>query len=811
MEAAARRVAALARRAAVTGPAVVYPERLPEELLSASVEALAALPPALRGRLALGVAQLAHRWGGDGRNELGRLLRQLAPTLQWESFRDIGRMASAFTKATMFDRDLLVRMLRQGGSLRPSAPDLSNLLWAAAQLRSAAVGLPELAVLLASPKVEEHLAALKGVDIARVLWALGTLRQDNALAFGCTRLLAEDPASVGTQCLANLLWAAARVRRTVPMTLHAELARRDLPDPELSASLWALAEHGDSANPLWGAAAALLSNSWRPLPSPRATSSLLWAHAKVRKAAPARLTGVAHVVARREYEPRSLANALWALARLGQPLSADDVSSAAAAASSLREQEFSNVLWAFGAMDRPPRSFFEHIELPCPSRLQVQHISNILWAFASVSVRRLDILEPLAREALGREDFSLQAAANIAWSFATLCVHCPELSIHLRHVAHCRLDDADAQDGSQERDAVSLLGLLWALGPDDQIRDTLRSIGVALDGYTRDASNFGKAGRRQQRLPSLPLSMVLAGESSLDPEVVLKASGALVLHKPPDWEVDTIPGHLALGAKPLSAAFDSCTGGGPAKDPKHGFGFLGRLDTSSSGLVLQATTFEGLYDLRAQRELGLIEREYVVLCRGHVPGARSILARIRKRTQGRSEVALDGRPAQSQLKVLAHLARDSQQLSLVLVRICTGRTHQIRCHLQYVGHPVVCDGRYGTKGDVAWCPRTFLHRHRLVFWDLDGVRRVAEAPLPPDLRGVLAALVPPSPPRLGAVARGSAELWAAGEGAGRPWSSWQSLEDSGSSASGCQSELSSAAEVSADLMELPWLELTMHT
>jgi len=200
--------------------------------------------------------------------------------------------------------------------------------------------------------------------------------------------------------------------------------------------------------------------------------------------------------------------------------------------------------------------------------------------------------------------------------------------------------------------------------------------------------------------------------------------------------------------------------------PEHGHGFLHRLDAPSSGLVLQATCYEGLQHLRIQRELGQVQRDYVALCHGWISKDCEVTARIRKYRGGASRPSLQGRPAQTRLKVLAHLRHFNTPLSLVVITILTGRTHQIRCHLCHIGHPIVADALYGTGRDVAWCGRHFLHRHRLAFHDLDGVVHAAAEPLPLDLCTVLRKLV--------VVRGGSAvDLWLAQTGAQRSWAEWE--------------------------------------
>ncbi|CAE8610195.1 unnamed protein product, partial [Polarella glacialis] len=95
---------------------------------------------------------------------------------------------------------------------------------------------------------------------------------------------------------------------------------------------------------------------------------------------------------------------------------------------------------------------------------------------------------------------------------------------------------------------------------------------------------------------------------------------------------------------------------------------------------------------------------------------------------------------------LCIVARGVEEFSLLSIVIRTGRTHQIRVHMKHIGHPTVTDGKYTDpavfSSDRSWCPRNFLHRHRLCFQDTEGLLREAVAPLPEDLRCVFAALRP---------------------------------------------------------------------
>jgi len=769
-------VAAARQRPARCSPAVA----LPAALVTASREQLRPLSPNDLCRLAWAVAKLAPLRGGTSvMLPYVVVLHRMAPLLRWASARDVGNTAWAYATLRVSSINLLPKLLGAAASL-PSEPiALVNLLWAAAVSADVHANRPdhgsteqpfpmaeslelqaEVVQLLERPHISAMLLHLEGTELARAAWALGALRQDHPPLFK-RAVKALNLENARTQCLANILWALARVGRQAPAAFHHELQRRaPLPAPELCASLWALAAMRDSgASPLWQDAMAALQGEGGKLSS-QAVSTILWAHATVASSeVPLQLCVAAHAAELPHYGPRALANSLWALARLRAQLTAADAIAALDRQAGFKAQEFSNVLWALSrgmpAVAAPPQlQFFEAVAVPLPATFQDQHIANVLWAFATASVRRMDVIPDLVTEVCKRTSLGLQASANIAWALATLCVQAPKLVDHLRLLVSGRLQGARASEFAPQV-ALSLLGFLWATGTHRPAEVALRCMGaeqdraaaaaVAAAAPEPSAITLPRQGpqqqqhrKQQQDLQYQPQQMPSGDHDS--PRVVLETPGAVVLFKPVNWEVDSDTG-VSPGAQRLSSFLAaSALPSSVVSCLEHAHGFVSRLDTPSSGLVLQSTCYEGFYDLCIQRELGMLQRDYIILCHGCVPGDRSITARIQKVPGGTSRPSLQGRPAHTRIKVLAHAERVSAELSLVLATIITGRTHQIRCHMWHIGHPVVCDWRYGTKDDAAWCGRNFLHRHRLVFSDLDGTLRSMSEPLPPDLRRVLRAL-----------------------------------------------------------------------
>uniref|UniRef100_A0A7S0FV93 Pseudouridine synthase RsuA/RluA-like domain-containing protein n=1 Tax=Pyrodinium bahamense TaxID=73915 RepID=A0A7S0FV93_9DINO len=182
--------------------------------------------------------------------------------------------------------------------------------------------------------------------------------------------------------------------------------------------------------------------------------------------------------------------------------------------------------------------------------------------------------------------------------------------------------------------------------------------------------------------------------SETPPHVELDLPDRLIVHKPPGWEVDTTD---AGDARHLSTFLRLVLPWPLSQDAAHGYGFLHRLDTPSSGLILVAKTFQAYYDLKFQLTTEDLTRDYIVLSHGLLSASGlDIDERVYYwRHDGGlpSTVCSRGRPSQTCLRALGQCRR-AHILSLLAVRIRTGRRHQIRAHTLHVDLPTVCDGKY---------------------------------------------------------------------------------------------------------------------
>jgi len=185
-------------------------------------------------------------------------------------------------------------------------------------------------------------------------------------------------------------------------------------------------------------------------------------------------------------------------------------------------------------------------------------------------------------------------------------------------------------------------------------------------------------------------------------------------------------------------------------------GIVHRLDKQTSGLIVVAKddiTHRKLSEMFANREL---DKTYLALAHGtlsrdnvtvNLPIGRDLVRRTRMTTR-RSLESEGVRSAVSHIKVLERIQNDRYgRFTLVEVKIETGRTHQIRVHLQALGHPIVGDTLYGAPHLIGKAPearsldRNFLHAARLSFEHPRSRKAMTlEAPLPSELQELFAVL-----------------------------------------------------------------------
>ena len=187
----------------------------------------------------------------------------------------------------------------------------------------------------------------------------------------------------------------------------------------------------------------------------------------------------------------------------------------------------------------------------------------------------------------------------------------------------------------------------------------------------------------------------------------------------------------------LLARCDDLSGVGGEVRP----GIVHRLDKDTSGVMVAAKSDRAHASLARQIKDRSAGRKYLALVHGNVKADEGLIdAPLGRHRTDRKKMAVDaerGREARTRFTVLERFAG----YTLVACKLETGRTHQIRVHMAYIGHPVVGDPKYGPKGSPFPIDGQALHAAELTFCHpVSGAEMVFTAPLPDDMEGILAKL-----------------------------------------------------------------------
>jgi 23S rRNA pseudouridine1911/1915/1917 synthase len=222
-------------------------------------------------------------------------------------------------------------------------------------------------------------------------------------------------------------------------------------------------------------------------------------------------------------------------------------------------------------------------------------------------------------------------------------------------------------------------------------------------------------------------------------EIVFENSDLVVVNKPAGMVVHPSPGHnngtlvhAALGHIP------DLEGIGGEERP----GIVHRLDKDTSGLIVIAKNERAHHWLQEQFKSRLVDKKYIALVDGQPPTPTGrVEAPIGRNTTHRKLMAVvsieKGREAITEYSTLEKFPEHT----LLDVHPKTGRTHQIRVHLAFLGCPVTADMVYGKRKPTVELDRHFLHASRLrIIIPGEERTRIFEAPLPHELSLVLEQL-----------------------------------------------------------------------
>lgn len=217
-------------------------------------------------------------------------------------------------------------------------------------------------------------------------------------------------------------------------------------------------------------------------------------------------------------------------------------------------------------------------------------------------------------------------------------------------------------------------------------------------------------------------------ENTAAPNIVFEDEDLLVLNKPAG--VAMHPKADDAAAPSLAAMLTGYLGEGSVPH------FVSRLDKGTSGLLIAAKSGYVHDRLRRALHSSELRREYRAVAVGQVTPPRGVIDAPIGRADGsiiRRCVREDGLVSRTEYKVL----QTTERFTLLRLRPETGRTHQLRVHMAYLGHPLAGDWLYGTE-DKNLIARPALHSYELWFTQpVTGQELHFTAPIPQDMQRLL--------------------------------------------------------------------------
>ncbi len=229
-----------------------------------------------------------------------------------------------------------------------------------------------------------------------------------------------------------------------------------------------------------------------------------------------------------------------------------------------------------------------------------------------------------------------------------------------------------------------------------------------------------------------------AQAEAIDLDIVYEDASLLVLNKPAGLVVH--PGSGNWEGTLLNGLLHHH---GPLADIARA-GIVHRLDKDTSGLLVVAKTLEAQTDLVRQLQARTVSRQYLALVHGVVARDGAVDAPIGRHQTQRTRMAVTehGRSARTHYRVIERF----EKATLLECSLDTGRTHQIRVHMQSIGHPLVGDPVYragrpvghARAGPLTSFKRQALHAYRLgLVHPTSGKPMQWEVPVPQDMRALL--------------------------------------------------------------------------
>jgi 23S rRNA pseudouridine1911/1915/1917 synthase len=245
-------------------------------------------------------------------------------------------------------------------------------------------------------------------------------------------------------------------------------------------------------------------------------------------------------------------------------------------------------------------------------------------------------------------------------------------------------------------------------------------------------------------IPPMPAMDLIAED--IDLEVLYEDDVMMVINKPPNMVVHPGAGNYTgtvvnalLGRADFSCDIETSEG-----RP----GIVHRLDKDTSGCLIVAKTPQAQFKLSRSFANREVEKTYVALVRGRpTRDTEKLVTLIGRHPVDRKKMAIVSRNGKEAVSIYERICSgkmdDGTPISMLSVRILTGRTHQIRVHLAFRKLPILGDIVYGSAKTADLAPRQMLHAWKLKIPHPDDGRMMEfEAPLPDDFEMIMARIWP---------------------------------------------------------------------
>ncbi len=261
---------------------------------------------------------------------------------------------------------------------------------------------------------------------------------------------------------------------------------------------------------------------------------------------------------------------------------------------------------------------------------------------------------------------------------------------------------------------------------------------VLVDGAQADRSTTTMGGEKVELSPPPEADASSPPAQRMALAIVFEDRHLMVINKPAGLIV-----HPGAG-NPDGTLMNALLAHAPALRQVPRAGIVHRLDKDTSGLMVVGKNLTAQANLAAQLADRSVKRTYLALVHGAPPGRGTIDEPVGRDARLRTRMAVThgGKEARTNYRVLERFAYGPIVAALVECRLETGRTHQIRVHLQHLGHPVIGDPVYrrGARAGLAFA-RQALHAAELeLIHPRSGKTKAWSAPLPADMKKLLAML-----------------------------------------------------------------------